>query len=710
MPVSAVPLLPFSLLLSFAATAQTPVPRAAMEPGGLYLATDRPDRLLPAPQLEADVEMRIAGPVARVRVTQRFRNPDPVWREAIYTYPLPDGAAVDRLQMQVGQRRIDGVIQEKQAARRTYAKARQAGRRASLVSQHRPNIFSTEVANIGPGETVAIVIEFQDAIPFKDGAFRLAFPMVIRPRYTPGQVRQAIQDRQTGWALPTDQVPDAPAVTPPVDLTPTRHNPLTLTVHLDAGLPLAQIGSDSHKVEITRPAPGRATVRLADDWVPADQDFRLSWRPETGTAPQLGLFRETVEGVPHYLLMLMPPAPATDPSPVPSRDLILVLDKSGSMGGEAIRQAKAATLKALDRLRPQDRLNLIAFDGEAYPLFSAAQPARPDRLAEARAFVNRLEAGGGTEMSKALRLALAGQAEAGRLRQILFVTDGAVGNEAALYRQIEQGLGESRLFTVGISASPNRHFMSEAALHGRGAAVFIARAEAVAEKMADLFAKIETPVMTGLALDWAGADGVRQHPGRLPDLYAGAPLFISLAADRPGTALRVSGMRGGVPWQAGIDAAAARQSRGVAALWARARIQSLERDGHRGRLDRASVDAQILRTALAYRLVSRRTALVAVDPDPVRPPDKLVWTQALPTAFPAGLDPDLWDPARLAGRGPFARLDGAVALPAAPYRLGQGAADMVLPRTDQGSDFKLLIGLILVASAWAGLGLRRWHR
>lgn len=674
--------------------------------GGLFLATEDPDRLMIAPQVTARVDIDVSGPLARVTVAQTFTNPRDLWVEGLYTFPLPEKSAVDRLTMTVGERVTRGVIQQRDAAEATYRQAKAAGRRASLVSQERPNIFTTAVANIGPGETVTIEIEYQDTLRFDAGAFRLRFPMVVRPRYNPGQPATEVRPTGSGWAFDTTDVPDASRITPPIaDPAGPAVNPLRLFVTLDAGFELAGIDSPSHRVDIERPDAGRALVALTDQWVPADRDFELVWRPAPGGEPTADLFTETRENDAYHLVMVMPTLADDAPGPALPREIVFILDKSGSMGGEAIRQAKAALGFALDRLAPDTRFNIIAYDNDAYPLFPAARTADPASLRAARRFLNGVDAGGGTEMAGALDLALDGAHDPGRLRQIVFVTDGAVGNEDALFAMISKRLGDSRLFTVGISSSPNAFFMAEAAEAGRGAYVYIARADEVAEKMSTLFAKITAPVLTDIQLAWPDGTPVETYPTKVPDLYRGEPVVVAARAP-VGLAgrLTISGRRGGAPWSSGLAVGEASGSAGVAAIWARAKITDITRAARRDRDIPAEVTRQrIVDVALAHQLVSKHTSLVAVEDEIARPSEAVVASAGVPTNLPAGMDP------AFAGRGVPGQASLQHTAPAAPpkvLRLKTSAAGtgqrVALPGTATDADLRLATGLLLLVIAGAG--------
>ena len=592
--------------------------------GGLILRADG-RAAVAAPLLSTEVHIRVAGPVARTRVVQTFRNPESDWYEGVYVFPLPENGAVDRLRLRVGQRLIEGEIKERGAARAAYGEARAAGQRAALLDQERPNIFTTQVANIGPQEAVIVELEYQQVLRYDGGRFSLRFPMVVGPRYVPA-----------GPML----VADAGRITPPVMRPGTengRTNPVSIRVALDAGVPLAAVESPYHRVHVEAPAPERREITLADGAVPADRDFELAWAPRALAAPQAAWFSEEKDGRHYGVLMVLPPA--AGPAARLAREVVFVLDTSGSMSGASIRQAKEALLLALERLQPEDRFEVIEFNSTAQALFGEARDASRENVRRAARWVASLEARGGTEMAAALRLALNGKEETDRVRQVVFLTDGAVGNEEALFRLLRERLGDSRLFTVGIGSAPNSHFMTQAARLGRGTFTYIGRIEEVGAKMGELFAKLEAPVLKGLEVHWPQGVQVEAWPARLPDLYAGEPLVVAVALDRLQGEVRLAGERDGRHWETYIPLARNAPAQGMGGLWAREKIAALMaslRDG----APEAEVRARVIEVASAHRLVTKYTSFVAVDKTPARPADESLKTAAVPTLLPAGWEYD----------------------------------------------------------------------
>ncbi len=643
-------------------------------PAGLFFRSGRSDALPEAPSLKSDVVIRINGEVARTQVRQRFVNPADVWLEGVYVFPLPQGSAVDRLIIEVGGRRIEGRILPRKEAEAVFKKAAAEGRKASLLSSERPNVFVTSVANIGPGEAITIEIEYQDRALFRDGRFELRFPMVVAPRYTPG-----------GGETPMVSAPQpAPAAQPflqPIDHGPThllpdendapgrdlfgpvrkpggpRQNRLSLAVHLDAGLPLAKVESLYHAVTVETESESRRILTLAEGSVPANRDFVLAWTLKTGAAaatPRASLFAEEVDDETYLAVTLVPPqfadeATADDvidagaPAEAKvARELILIVDTSGSMHGPSLEQAKRALLLALDRLGENDRFNLIRFDSVTEALFDAPRPAERSNLLKAAAYVASFRADGGTRMRPALDLALKQAKSETHLRQIVFLTDGAVSNETELFATIAARLDDARLFTVGLGSAPNGYFMRKAAEVGRGSFVFIGDLAETGARMGELFRKLENPVLTDLSVGWPSSAGTRVelHPSPLPDLYAGETVtFTARLSGAPlnelDGELLVTGRSGGERWQQRVPLAGLMPAPGVAALWARAKIAGIREGLHLGE-DPKEVRERATKVALRHQLVTVYTSLVAVDERVSRPQGAPPLREELPRELPAG--------------------------------------------------------------------------
>lgn len=656
-------------------------------------------------RLGIDVDITVSGPTLRARVTQIFRNPTKDWVEATYVYPLANGAAVDTLKMVVGDRVIVGDIKERQQARVIYEEARRAGQKAALTEQERPNIFTNSVANIGPGETVLVQIEYQEPVHQSGNEYSLRLPLVVGPRYNPAPIVQSVDFRNdgSGWGATTsDPVPDRDRISPPV-LDPAKNppvNPTTITVRLKAGFALGEVRSHHHNVKIESPDNTARIITLADGAVPADRDFELTWKPAAEKAPTVGLFREHVGDADYLLAFITPPSvEQSTQKPLP-REVVFVIDNSGSMGGTSIVQAKASLTYALSRLQPTDRFNVIRFDDTLDVLFPASVPADAAHVGEASSFVSALQARGGTEMVPAMRAALADKlGDTGMVRQVVFLTDGAIGNEQQLFEAITAMRGRSRVFMVGIGSAPNTYLMTRAAELGRGAFTHIGSVEQVEERMRGLFAKLENPAVTGLIAKFSEAKA-DITPAIIPDVYRDEPLVLAAKLDKLAGSLEIRGRAGDRPWSVTLPLQNAAEGNGLSKLWAKRKIGDAEVARAMRELAPEEADKAILALALDHQIVTRLTSLVAVDKTLSRPEGAPLKLSELPINLPAG-----WDfekvfgeqspiPAQLRERHADARTSPAARRPT------PAAPDAVrLPKTATSAELKMIAGLILIALA-----------
>lgn len=650
--------------------------RAGEARQGTLLFRDREGHTFAVPLLHTDVRIHVSGPLLHARVTQSFRNPEDRWFEGLYVFPLPEDAAVSAVRMKIGERVVEAEVQERSRAQATYVQARESGRRAALVEQERPNIFTTSVANIGPREEITVELEYRQQLDYRleggVGRFRLRFPMVVGPRYIPGA---PAVDEELGTVVAGAPVPDAARISPPVAVPGERLlNPVSLRINLDAGLPIDRIESPYHAVQILRVGETRRQVLLSEGNTPANRDFELTWTLQPGREPGATLFFEPGPGgTTHALLMLVPPAPLTG-TELLSREVVFVIDTSGSMEGESIVQAREALGLALGRLQPGDRFNIVAFNSTATALFPAAEPASPGNLGFARRWVAGLRANGGTEMAAALKLALPGDDGDTRVRQVVFLTDGAVGNEAELFALIERRLGRSRLFTVGIGSAPNSFFMRKAAQFGRGSFTYIGQVSEVKDKMGALFARLESPVVRDVRVDWPAGSQPDAWPARVPDLYLGEPIVIAARLASGDGEIRIRGDAGGEAWEQRVALADAHLGSGVGSLWARRRIDALM-DRLAGGEDEHLIRAEVIPLAIDYRLASRYTSFVAVDRTPARPAGDALTSARLPTHLPHG-----WDYAAVFGELPRGASDARWHLLLGTLALGAALALAILSR------------------------------
>lgn len=626
--------------------------------GALLFRTEQHGAYTPAVTQGSKASMNINGMLARVTVKQSFTNHTDRWQEAVYAFPLPDQAGVDSMRIVIGDREIEGVIKERQKARKVFENAKAAGKKASLVEQQRPNMFTNAIANIGPGEQVDVEISYLQSVSYEHGRFSVRFPMTITPRYIPGEASNdsdietnVFTTGQHGWADATDQVPDAEFITPqqrPDGQHKPGENSISIEGRIDLGMPMQAISSAYHQLALQR-SEHHYRFSLSEGEVAMNQDFVLTWQPLVGSEPEAAVFSETFEGDTYALLMVVPPyfSPneASTLTNMP-KEQIFIIDTSGSMGGVSIEQARASLHVALDRLKPRDTFNIIEFNSVTRSFSPQPVSATASNLAQARRMVDSLNADGGTEMLPALKRAMT-QASANNetvVSQIVFITDGAVGNEQALFSSIAEHLGERRLFTVGIGSAPNSHFMRKASQFGRGSFTHIGNVSEVQEKMDGLLSKLERPVITDLQIGWPASASTEDYPAALPDLYNGEPLMLSTRLEGElvsGSELTASiqGRNGDQLWQRdllimGTD----RESAGMATLWARRKIESLLDSKSLGATEQ-SIRPKVLKVALAHKLMSPYTSFVAVEKRRSRPRQDALDSSAVPNARPKGQVP-----------------------------------------------------------------------
>jgi Ca-activated chloride channel family protein len=545
----------------------------------------------PLPLLDMDVELEITGTLVHGQVTQRFSNLTGDTIDALYVFPLPENAAVDAMEMRIGDRRIVAVVKEREEAKATYEAARREGKRASLVEQQRPNLFRTSVANVGPGEEVVVKLGYLEEVSWRDGEMGLAFPLTFTPRYNPGSGREPGESRVS--------LPKA-----------------SLRVHVGGGSPVEGIRSPSHEIEIVSDPTGTRIVPRGKS-VSADRDFLLTWGIRRTNVPTASAFVEDREDGRYALVLVAPPAQGSEAGLGWPTDTVFVVDVSGSMAGPSIEAAKHTVALALERLRPGDTFDVLAFDDGLYPFRGTLQPVAGSTLAEGRRFVDTLQARGGTEIVPALLRAMNELAttRGGRQQRVVLLTDGAVGNEEEAFREVSARLGGARLHVIGIGNAPNRYLMRKLAEIGGGSCEFVDERSDVATLLDAFFRRIDRPVLTDVTVDVEGGGLVERYPSRFPDLHAGDPVFLSLRLGSAGeaTRLRLRGrtVEGTFEMQVPLRANEPVGS-GVAARFGRKKIESLL-DSLREGADSADVRAKVVEVAKEFHLVSPYTSLVAVE-------------------------------------------------------------------------------------------------
>lgn len=611
-----------SVLISCATTA-APEDNDQLAAGGFMVRSQSATDFKPALLLSTDVKVQVTGPIARVVVKQQFYNQAQEFVEGKYLFPLPEQAAVNAMTMTIGDRIIKGEIQEKQQAQRIYQQAKAEGKRAGLVEQQRPNLFTTQIANIAPGETIAVEIVYIETLARHGNEFSFSFPMTLTPRYTPEPLTPEALTVQTQFIK---------AKTVPKELA----NPARIQVQIEKIAHLKNITSSSHDI-VEQNNQNQIQINTRDAFVPMDRDFKLHWKIASDSTTVPAFYADRVDGEHYGLLMLMPSEAPAETQILP-RETIFIIDTSGSMGGESIEQAKAGLQYAVEQLDEHQRFNIIEFNSVHRTLFSESRQVTPDSRAQALEFVGHLQAEGGTEMAPALRTALSMPTDPEYLRQVIFITDGSVTNEDELFGIIHQLLGESRLFTVGIGSAPNSYFMKKAAEFGRGTQTQISQLNQVKEKMDKLFNQLRKPLLRDLQLHLPEGITAEFYPEKIPDLYAGEPVLVAMKLNAIPDQLRVTG-KSDSPWaialETGEKAKASSDKNGIASLWARAKIESLSAQILRGN-NSESIKRDIIDAAFRHQLVSQFTSFIAVEEVIARPQANPLQQEQLANLLPKG--------------------------------------------------------------------------
>ena len=572
------------------------------------------------PLEHTDVDVEVSGFIARVTLTQRFGNPFTEPIEAVYTFPMSDRAAVDTMLMKVGNRVIRGNIKEREEAQRIYQQARDAGKTASLLDQERPNIFTQSVANILPGDTIEITISYVEYLKYEDGEYEFSFPMVVGPRYIPGNVTSPRTDARKAGPNATDQVPDAGRLNPPIAPEGTRAgHDIALKVHVDAGLPLQEIHSELHEIDV-KTNGNVADVSLKDKTEVPNRDFVLKYKVSGQDIGDAVLTHAAAKGG-FFSLVLQPPARVTPKQATP-KEMIFVIDCSGSMMGFPIEKAKATMKQCIEGMNPNDTFNLVTFAGGLGYCFEHVVPNTPANQRKALEYLANLQGGGGTEMMPAIHAALGGPHDPERLRVVCMMTDGYIGNDMDILDAIQKNAKNSRVFSFGIGNSVNRFLIEGMAREGRGEAEVVSLesdGDAAAQRFHE---RIQSPVLTDITVDFGGLNvsEVFPDPGAIPDLFSAKPLILTgrYAGSGSGT-ITVRGETANGAFERKIDVnlpAAQPEHDVLASLWARKRIDWLMAQDwsgvQRGSANR-DVKGDITKLGLEFGLMTQYTSFVAVE-------------------------------------------------------------------------------------------------
>jgi Ca-activated chloride channel family protein len=562
------------------------------------------------PLKHTDVKADISGFLVRATVTQEFENSADHKIEAIYTFPLPQNAAVDDMTMLVGGRTVKGKIAKREEAKQIYENARRNGNVAALLDQERPNIFTQAVTNIMPGEKVKIVISYVETLKYEDGNYEFVFPMVVGPRYIPGN---AISKTGGGWANDTDRVPDASRITPNVAKPGTRAgHDISITISLDAGVPIDNVISKTHDVDINRNG-NKAVVKLKNQASLPNKDFILKYDVAGQKINDAILTHNNKNGGFFQLILQPPDRPSANQ--ITPKELVFVLDTSGSMSGFPIEKAKEAMKHAIDGLNPHDTFNLITFAGDTHVLFPKPVAATPENLRMAQNFLADRRGGGGTEMMKAIRAALDPTDSQEHVRIVCFMTDGYIGNENEIIAEIKRHRN-ARIFSFGIGSSVNRFLLDKMSQAGRGEVEYVALNDDGSKAAKRFHERVQNPLLTDIEIDWGGLKVADVYPKQIPDLFSAKPLVLTGKYNGAGKAtIRLRGKQAGqtLTREITVDFPASQPQHDVlATLWARTKIDDLTMQDP-GNAERLDLRETITALGLQYRLMTQYTSFVAVE-------------------------------------------------------------------------------------------------
>ena len=562
--------------------------------GSLFASDKKGSRLGACPLKNTAVTVDISGFVARVRVVQDFENTFSEPIEAVYTFPLSQNGAVDRMTMLIGTRTIHGKILKREEARKVYETAKSEGKTAALLDQERPNIFTQSVANVMPGESVRVEISYVETLKYEDGSYELAFPMTVGPRYIPNGVA------------------DAAKISPPIARERAGHD-VSITVNLNAGVPVESIRSPSHEIDQISHSPNVAKVTLKNEKVIPNKDFILRY-DVTGKRIEDAVISHRSERGGFFTLILQPPDfPA--PEDRTPKEIVFVLDTSGSMYGFPIEKAKEAMKLSLEGLYPDDTFNLITFAGDTRVLFDGPVPATQANIELAQAFLDEHRGGGGTEMMKAIKAALAPSDSKEHLRIVCFMTDGYVGNENEIIAEVQRH-PKARVFSFGIGNSVNRFLLDKMAEAGRGEVEYVSLDDDGSKAAKRFYERVRSPMLTDLSIDWNGLGVTDVYPSKPGDLFSAKPVIVTgrFARGAKGT-IKLKGNVAGQPYEREIavtlpDAEPANDS--LASLWARKRIDQLSNEALNSP-GAVALNKQITDLGLEFGLMTQFTSFVAVE-------------------------------------------------------------------------------------------------
>lgn len=587
--------------------------QAAETPGSLMALDAEGKPRSACPLKHTSVKAEITGFISRVVVTQQFENPFNERIEAVYVFPLPQNAAVDDMTMSVGDRTIRGKILPREEAQAVYEGAKARGQIASLLDQERPNIFTQSVANILPGDQVKITISYVESLRYEEGTYEFVFPMVVGPRYVPIGLSQPHP-----FPGDTNSAPDVSRILPkPAPPGERSGHDISLEVTLDAGLIVDSLESKTHPVDIERPSPTRAHLKLKGGATIPNKDFILRYDVAGKTIQDALLTHRSDKG--GFFTLILQPPDRVDTEDVTPKELVFVLDTSGSMSGFPIEKAKETMKLALDNLYPQDMFNLITFSGDTRVLFEQPVRATKANLKQAQDFLASTSGQGGTEMMKAIKAALEPSDRQSHVRIVCFMTDGFVGNDMEIIAEVQKHKN-ARVFAFGIGSSVNRFLLDNMAAAGRGEVEYVGLNDDGSAAAKRFHQRVRNPLLTDVSIDWNGLAVADVYPKQIPDLFGAKPVVLTGRYTSSDTgSIKLKGNMGGSAFTREIQVTLPETMAlhdVLPSLWARARIDDVMSQDYlgaqRGEM-RSDLKNTVTQLGMEFRLMTQFTSFVAVE-------------------------------------------------------------------------------------------------
>ena len=567
------------------------------------------EKEIPLPLKHTDVKSQISGYIATVEVIQQFHNPYDEKIEAVYVFPLPQNAAINEFIMVIGERKIRGIIREREEAEKIYIEARRQGYVASLLTQERPNIFTQKVANIEPGKEIDVNIKYFSTLAYVDGWYEFVFPMVVGPRFNPPGYTDGVGAVARGMTGISGQKTEVQYLKP----NERSGHDISLAVDIDAGLAIEEIKCLSHVISNSTTTAQKRKVKLSNlDSIP-NKDFVLRYKVAGSTVKSALVTHRDKRGG-FFTLMLYPPENLSSLKRAPM-EMIFVLDCSGSMSGAPIAKAKDAIKRGLKKLGPDDTFQLIRFSNNASKFGPDPVPATRENIRKAIKYVDNLHGSGGTMMIKGIEAALDFPHDPDRFRLVSFMTDGYIGNEVEILAAIHKRLGAGRIFSFGVGSSVNRYLLDRMAKLGKGAVAYIGPDDSAGEIVDLFYERISHPALTDIKIDWGDMQMTDVYPNRIPDLFVGRPVILTgRFKGRSNTTIRLTGKVGDLTQEITIPVNFGDSTTihpGIACVWARKQIETL---ANQAAYDNdPELPSRIKDVALEYGLMSAYTSFIAVD-------------------------------------------------------------------------------------------------